>query len=58
MDFFWNKPVLTFYRERIPRENEPFAVAKALKLIVKKSEKAGYWGTIQIGRNSIFLQRT
>ena len=50
MDYVWNKPVLTFYRERIPRENEPFAVVKALKLIVTKSEKAGYWGTI----NSFF----
>ena len=50
MDFVWNKPVLTFYRERIPRENEPFAVVKALKLTVLKSEKAGYWGTI----NSFF----
>jgi hypothetical protein len=50
MDFVWNKPVLTFYRERIPREKEPFAVVKALKLIVSKSEKACYWGTI----NSFF----
>jgi hypothetical protein len=46
MDYVWVKPVLTFYRERIPRENEPFAVVKALKLIVKKSGKAGYWGSI------------
>jgi hypothetical protein len=50
MDFVWNKPVLTFYRERIPCENEPFAVVKALKLNVKKSEKAGYSGII----NSFF----
>jgi hypothetical protein len=50
MDYVWNKPVLTFYRERIPPENEPFAVAKALKLVVSKSEKSGYWGTI----NSFF----
>lgn len=50
MDFVWNKPVLTFYRERIPREKEPFAVAKALKLIISKSEKGDYWGTI----NSFF----
>ena len=50
MDLVWNKPVLTFYRERIPRENEPFAVVKAIKLTVKKSEKTGYWGTI----NSFF----
>jgi hypothetical protein len=50
MDFVWKKPVLTFYRERIPREKEPFAVAKALKLIVSRSKKGGYWGTI----NSFF----
>jgi hypothetical protein len=46
MDFVWNKPVLTFYRERIPREKEPFAVAKAMKLVVSKSEKEDYQGTI------------
>lgn len=50
MDFVWNKPVLTFYRERIPRKKEPFAVVKASKLIVSESEKRGYWGTI----NSFF----
>ena len=46
MDFVWNKPVLTFYRERIPPEKEPFAVVKAVKLGVTKSEKGGYWGTL------------
>lgn len=50
MDFVWNKPVLTFYRERIPREKDPFAVVKALKLTISKSEKGDYWGTI----NSFF----
>jgi hypothetical protein len=50
MDFVWNKPVLTFYRERIPREKEPFAVVKALKLEVTKSEREGYLGKI----NSFF----
>ena len=50
MDFVWNKPVLTFYMERGPREKEPFAVVKALKLEVTKSEKEGYHGTI----NSFF----
>jgi hypothetical protein len=50
MDFVWNKPVLTFYRERTPREKEPFAVVKALKLEVSKSEKEGYLGKI----NSFF----
>ena len=46
MDFVWNKPVLTFYRERTPREKEPFAVVKALKLEVTESEKEGYLGEI------------
>ena len=46
MDFVWNKPVLTFYKERIPPENEPFAVVKALKLIVNRLDKGGYSGTI------------
>jgi hypothetical protein len=50
MDFVWNKPVLTFYRERTPREKEPFAVVKALELEVSKSEKEGYLGMI----NSFF----
>jgi hypothetical protein len=50
MDFVWNKPVLTFYRERFPRENEPFAVVKASKLEVTKSEKEDYLGKI----NSFF----
>ena len=46
MNFVWYKPVLSFYRERIPREKEPFAVAKALKLEVTKSEKEGIYGRI------------
>ena len=46
MDFVWNKPVLTFYRERTEREKEPFAVVKALRLEVSKSEKEGYFGKI------------
>jgi hypothetical protein len=49
MDFVWFKPVLTFYRERIPREKEPFVVVKALKIEVSKSEE-GYLGKI----NSFF----
>ena len=47
MDFVWCKPVLSFYRERIPQEKEPFAVAKALKLEVTKSEKEGICGRIR-----------
>jgi hypothetical protein len=50
MDSVWNKPVLTFYTERTPREKRPFVVVKALKLEVAKSEKEGYLGTI----NSFF----
>jgi protease II len=46
MDFIWNKPVLTFYREKIPMEKEPFAVVKALKLEVTKAEREGYIGKI------------
>ena len=46
MDFVWNKPVLTLYRERIPREKEPFAVVKALKLEITESQKEGYQGEI------------
>jgi hypothetical protein len=46
MDFIWKKPVLTFYRERTPREKEPFAVVKAIKLEISKSEKEGYLGEI------------
>ena len=46
MNFVWNKPVLSFYIEKNPREKEPFAVAKALKMDVTKSEKEGYFGKI------------
>ncbi len=49
MDFVWNKPVLTLYRERIPMEKEPFTVVKALKLEVSESDK-DYIGKI----NSFF----
>lgn len=46
MNFVWNKPVLTFYRERTPHEKEPFAVVKALKLEVTRFEKEVYQGKI------------
>jgi hypothetical protein len=46
MDLIWNKPVLTLYKQRSPPEKEPFAVVKALKLGVSKSEKGGYRGAI------------
>jgi hypothetical protein len=46
MDFVWDKPVLTFYRARVPFEREPFAVVKAKKLGISKSKDGGYWGTI------------
>jgi len=50
MNFVWGKPVLSFYKERIPKEKEPFVVVKALKLEVTKSEKEGIFGRI----NSFF----
>ena len=42
----WNKPVLSFYRERVTLEKEPFTVAKAKKLEVLKSKDEGYVGSI------------
>jgi hypothetical protein len=30
----------------MPSENVPFAIVKALKLVVSKSEKGDYWETI------------
>lgn len=41
MDFEWKRPVLTLYIERTPSEKEPFAVVKASKLEISKSEKEG-----------------
>jgi hypothetical protein len=46
MVFVWNKPVLTFYRERVPFEREAFAVVKTMNLKVAKSEEGGYVGNI------------
>ena len=46
--FVWNKPVLTFYRERKPMpEKEPFAVVQAKKLSVTMSEKKPLEGSIE-----------
>ncbi len=48
MESVYNKPVLTFYRERQDKpERETFAVVKAKKLSVSKSENAQLSGTIQ-----------
>jgi len=38
MNYFWNKPVLTFYRDKNPPEKEPFVVVKTTKLEVTKSK--------------------
>ena len=41
MQFVWEKPVLTFYRERFEKpETEPFLVVKARRLVVSKKEEA------------------
>lgn len=48
MEFVYDKPVLTFYRERHDKpEREPFAVVKAKKLSVSKSEAAELCGVVQ-----------
>jgi hypothetical protein len=48
MDFVYRKPVLTFYRERHDKpEREAFAVAKAKKLAVLKSENSNLSGMIE-----------
>ena len=48
MEFVWNKPVLTFYREKHKQpEREPFAVVKTKKLVVSKTENNRFEGSIQ-----------
>ena len=40
MEFNWDKPVLTLYREVIPKgEGKPFAVVQATKLKLKKEDE-------------------
>ena len=40
MQFVWDKPVLTFYRERFGKpEREAFVAVKARKLVVSKQEQ-------------------
>ena len=40
MQFVWDKPVLTFYRERFGKpEREAFVAVKARKLVVSKKEQ-------------------
>ena len=40
MQFVWDKPVLTFYRERLGKpEREAFVAVKARKLVVSKKEE-------------------
>jgi hypothetical protein len=48
VQFVWNKPVLTLYRERKPMpERKPFAVVQAKKLIVNTSEKKTLEGSVE-----------
>jgi hypothetical protein len=39
MNYDWNKPVLTFYREKFPPEREPFAVVKTTKLEISRTKE-------------------
>jgi hypothetical protein len=46
--FVWDKPVLTLYRDRKQQpEREPFAVVKAKKITITKSENNEIEGTLQ-----------
>jgi hypothetical protein len=47
MEFVWNKPVLTFYKNKSPPEREAFAAVKARKLAISKSEGGTLNGSIQ-----------
>jgi hypothetical protein len=48
VELIWNKPVLTFYREKYKQhKREPFAVVKAKKLSVSKPEEGRFCGSIQ-----------
>ncbi len=47
-EFVWNKPVLAIFKERdVNPEVEPFAVVKAKKLTVARSDSSELTGTIQ-----------
>ena len=47
MQFVWNKPVLTFYRERSGTpEREAFVVVKARKLVVYRKEETAKLGCV------------
>ena len=47
MELKWDKPVLTLFREVIPKgEGKPFAVVQATELSLKKEEK-GYSGVVK-----------
>jgi hypothetical protein len=47
MNYVWKKAVITFYREKYPRESEPFAVIKSAKLIISKTNKNKLIGEIK-----------
>lgn len=43
MQFVWNKPVITIYKERFGKqEKEPFVAVKARKLVVSEHEGNGF----------------
>jgi hypothetical protein len=46
MEFCWNNPVLTFYKEKKPAEKEPFAVVKAKMMTVVESDSGALTGKI------------
>ncbi|WP_309492736.1 hypothetical protein [Candidatus Hecatella orcuttiae] len=48
MEAVWEKPVIVFFREKLSKpETEPFAVVKARRLTVNRSDKTGaYKGKI------------
>lgn len=47
MNYIWKKAVLTLYREKFPRENEPFAVVKSAKLSIHTSSENKLVGKIK-----------
>jgi hypothetical protein len=47
VEFVWNKPVLTFYNDKLPPEREAFAAVKARELSVSKSENGILSGSIE-----------
>lgn len=47
MKSVWEKPVITFYRERFGKpEREAFAVVKALRLVISRKERGAKFGGV------------